>query len=372
MAAAHAPPAARGSARPRCGSGARRVARGGEMSSWYWSPPAQTRSRRRSPGSRPAAPTNTSSSTRSGIRRRALGPYSSPAPAAHRDPGRAWARPRERRRLALRRPAQLLDPRLQRTHTIDQPRVLGPQAHVLRPQPHPPAVTITPSPAAAAHAPSGALHSTARATTHRRQIRPRRSITLRANSVPGARTTPQGHTRRSPRSPPARCAPGRGSPARRAPAPRGKAQRGDVLLELVVVSSNDMKTPGAPRSRAPRTRNSAASSVLPVPGPPHTSVVRPSGSPPPVISSRPRIPVGAFVNPRTASRVESCSWPSHPRSHCQCYPATVLAPTIPRSDAAGRDGPVSRQAGWVVTAGAASAMKRDDVVRGRCRRTTAR
>ena len=35
--------------------------------------------------------------------------------------------------------------------------------------------------------------------------------------------------------------------------------------------------------------------VLPEPGPPTSSVVRPLGKPPPVISSKPVIPVGAFV-----------------------------------------------------------------------------
>ena len=39
-----------------------------------------------------------------------------------------------------------------------------------------------------------------------------------------------------------------------------------------------------------------AKSVLPHPGPPHTSVGRPSGSPPPVISSKPSIPVATFAS----------------------------------------------------------------------------
>src|ERR1017187_1396766 len=58
------------------------------------------------------------------------------------------------------------------------------------------------------------------------------------------------------------------------------------------VSSKDMNTPGSSNCVAPRTRNSAASSVLPHPAPPHTSVGRPRGNPPPVISSRPWMPVG--------------------------------------------------------------------------------
>ena len=60
------------------------------------------------------------------------------------------------------------------------------------------------------------------------------------------------------------------------------------------LSSKDMKTPGSPCSTAPRIRNSIAKSVFPHPGPPHTSVGRPRGRPPPVISSRPRTPEGAF------------------------------------------------------------------------------
>src|SRR5882672_6636199 len=53
-----------------------------------------------------------------------------------------------------------------------------------------------------------------------------------------------------------------------------------------------MKTPGSPNCIAPRTRNSAANRVLPQPAPPQTSVGRPRGNPPPVISSRPWMPVG--------------------------------------------------------------------------------
>src|SRR5208283_1988661 len=60
------------------------------------------------------------------------------------------------------------------------------------------------------------------------------------------------------------------------------------------VSSKDTNTPASPNSVAPRTRNSEASRVLPQPAPPHTSVARPRGSPPPVISSRPWMPVGHF------------------------------------------------------------------------------
>ena len=55
-----------------------------------------------------------------------------------------------------------------------------------------------------------------------------------------------------------------------------------------------MSTPGSSNWRAPFTRKVSASSVLPDPGPPQTSVGRPFGSPPLVTSSRAGIPVGAF------------------------------------------------------------------------------
>ena len=55
-----------------------------------------------------------------------------------------------------------------------------------------------------------------------------------------------------------------------------------------------MNTPGSPYRVAPLTRNCMAKSVLPQPGPPHTRVGRPAGSPPEVISSNPGIPVGTF------------------------------------------------------------------------------
>src|SRR5258708_33281479 len=60
------------------------------------------------------------------------------------------------------------------------------------------------------------------------------------------------------------------------------------------VSSKAIRTPGSLYSRAPRTRNSIPSMVLPQPGPPQTMVVRPLGRPPPVISSSPGMPVGDF------------------------------------------------------------------------------
>ena len=67
---------------------------------------------------------------------------------------------------------------------------------------------------------------------------------------------------------------------------RGEAT---LVVSSSAVSSNATKTPGSPRSM-PRTMNSAASRVLPHPGPPATSVVRPRGSPPEVIWSSPSTP----------------------------------------------------------------------------------
>src|SRR5580704_11490843 len=67
-----------------------------------------------------------------------------------------------------------------------------------------------------------------------------------------------------------------------------------------------MNTPGSPNCTAPRTRNSAANNVLPHPAPPHTSVGRPRGNPPPVISSRPWMPVGHLGKRADA---EAGPWP---------------------------------------------------------------
>ena len=111
----------------------------------------------------------------------------------------------------------------------------------------------------------------------------------------GGRTAPRGRTRRSPRS---RCARRARSRWRASSAPssrfRSKPSDATFAASSSAVSSNAMKTPGSPNSVAPRTRNSIANSVLPQPAPPQTSVGRPRGSPPPVISSRPWIPDGAF------------------------------------------------------------------------------
>ena len=61
-------------------------------------------------------------------------------------------------------------------------------------------------------------------------------------------------------------------------------------------SSKHMKTPGSLCSWMPRTRNSRPISVLPLPEPPQISVGRPRGRPPPVMVSRPWIPVGHFAS----------------------------------------------------------------------------
>ena len=112
---------------------------------------------------------------------------------------------------------------------------------------------------------------------------------------PGGRTALRGRTRRSPRS---RCA--RRGRSRRAassgrPARPGRSRAsGRSAASSSAVSSKAMNTPGSPNSMAPRTRNSIASSVLPQPAPPQTSVGRPRGKPPPVISSSPWMPVGAL------------------------------------------------------------------------------
>src|SRR3954447_900175 len=65
-----------------------------------------------------------------------------------------------------------------------------------------------------------------------------------------------------------------------------------LLLMSCGDSSKAIRTPGSLNSVAPRTRNSRPIIVLPEPGPPQTTVVRPRGKPPPLISSNPLMPVG--------------------------------------------------------------------------------
>ena len=113
--------------------------------------------------------------------------------------------------------------------------------------------------------------------------------------VRGGRTGPPGRTRRSPRSRCARCARSRSpSGSARSGRSRSKPSEATFLARSSAVSSKVMKTPGSSNSVMPRTMNSIASSVLPDPAPPQTSVGRLRGKPPSVISSRPLMPVGHF------------------------------------------------------------------------------
>src|SRR5829696_1115686 len=61
-------------------------------------------------------------------------------------------------------------------------------------------------------------------------------------------------------------------------------------------SSKAINTPGTPNSIAPLIINSIESKVLPQPAAPQTREGLPFGSPPPVISSKPAIPVGVLGN----------------------------------------------------------------------------
>ena len=74
-----------------------------------------------------------------------------------------------------------------------------------------------------------------------------------------------------------------------------EAERGHVLGELVGVLLEAHQHAGfVVDAAAPLTRKLMPSRVLPEPGPPQTSVGRPAGKPPWVISSRPGMPVGAL------------------------------------------------------------------------------
>jgi hypothetical protein len=110
------------------------------------------------------------------------------------------------------------------------------------------------------------------------------------------------------------------SPSRWSPS-RSNPSEATLALTLSADSSKVTSTPGSPYSCAPATRNSSPSSVLPDPAPPVTSVDRPWGRPPRVISSSPRIPVGAFGSvgpPATSTRAEIRSVP--PRSDAMPLP----------------------------------------------------
>src|ERR1700722_394684 len=66
------------------------------------------------------------------------------------------------------------------------------------------------------------------------------------------------------------------------------------FLMSAAVSSKVINTPGSLYWVMPRIRNSVARRDLPQPAEPQTSVGRPAGRPPPVISSKPLMPVGTF------------------------------------------------------------------------------
>ena len=83
---------------------------------------------------------------------------------------------------------------------------------------------------------------------------------------------------------------------------RSKPSDATFWASSSAVSSKAMNTPGSPISM-PRTRNSTAKRVLPAPALPQTRVGRPRGRPPPVISSRPRMPLLALGN------AETIAWP---------------------------------------------------------------
>ena len=105
---------------------------------------------------------------------------------------------------------------------------------------------------------------------------------------------------------------------------RSKPSDATSLAISSAFSSNVMNTPGSSNWTAPLTRNVSASSVLPDPGPPQTSVGRPLGSPPRVISSSPRIPVRVFASSRPRTRSGSTGGIARHRSECARRP---LSPT---------------------------------------------
>ena len=80
------------------------------------------------------------------------------------------------------------------------------------------------------------------------------------------------------------------------------AERAYVFREIGGRLLECDRAPGSPNCCTPRTRNSIPNSVLPEPAPPVTSVVRPFGRPPKVISSNPAIPVGDFASARDPLR----------------------------------------------------------------------
>ena len=104
---------------------------------------------------------------------------------------------------------------------------------------------------------------------------------------------------------------------------RSKPSDATLVTRSSCASSKASITPGSPKSRAPRTRNSMPNMVFPEPAAPATRVGRPRGRPPLVISSKPMMPVGAFSRP---ARTPALSAPgstlvviTHPVHHCSLY-----------------------------------------------------
>jgi hypothetical protein len=134
-----------------------------------------------------------------------------------------------------------------------------------------------------------------------------------------------------------------------------KPKEATLAASSSAVSSKDMNTPGSWNLVMPRMRNSMARSVLPAPAGPQTSVGRPRGSPPSVISSSPWMPVGHFDQRSSGSEVLSWTVPSwgEPAIRCrgQCPSFQYLGIEDPQTLAksslanslAGIDGPGREQ-----------------------------
>lgn len=110
-----------------------------------------------------------------------------------------------------------------------------------------------------------------------------------------------------------------------------------LAIRSAADSSKATKTPGSSNWVIPRTRNSIASRVLPHPAGPQRSVGRPRGRPPPVTSSSPLIPVGAFgsapsraVISRVLSRREASSRFRAPLRTTSAAPTRRLSRLHPR------------------------------------------
>ena len=93
---------------------------------------------------------------------------------------------------------------------------------------------------------------------------------------------------------------------------RSKPSEATLVARSLSASSNARRTPGSPKSRAPRTRNSMPKRVFPEPAAPVTNVGRPRGRPPPVMSSKPAMPVAAFSGPASGARAVVTGQPQIP------------------------------------------------------------